>query len=127
MDPQPYQADNFGMAKAKEKQVVSRLKGPPYRPTFIRQWRKYRQLTQEQLCERIDMSTGNLSNIETGKQGYTQENLEEIADALDCEVVDLMMRDPSDTEGIWTLWERAKPADRTRILDLAHALVRKSA
>ena len=73
------------------------------------------------------MSTGNLSNIETGKQPYTQENLEAIADALRCEVIDLLIRDPSEPEGIWTLWERAKPADRVRILDLATALVSKTA
>lgn len=126
MDPQPYSPENFGMAKVQAMPVVSRLKGPKFRPTFIRQWRKHRHLTQERLASRVDMSPANLSNIETGKQGYTQENLEALADALNCEVVDLLIRDPSEPEGIWSLWERAKPADRTRILDLAVALVGKA-
>lgn len=125
MDPTAIAAHNFGMAKAaRSAKVVTRFKEPPFQPTFIRQWRKFRNLTQERLADRAGMSAGNLSNIETGKQGYSQENLESLAQALGCEVVDLLIRDPNDPEGIWTLWERAKPAQRERILEVAKALLR---
>lgn len=107
--------------------VVSRLKGPQFQPTFIRQWRKYRNLTQERLADRAGMSTGNLSNIETGKQGYTQANLEALKDALDCEVVDLLIRDPTEPEGIWTIWEKATPGQRRQIVAIASTLLRTKA
>lgn len=114
----------MAQTKAKEKRVVTRFKEPRFKPTFIRQWRKYRGLTQELLADRIGMSPGNLSNIETGKQPYTQEHLEALAEALRCEVVDLLIRNPLDPEGIWSLWERAKTAQREQILEVTKALLK---
>jgi DNA-binding Xre family transcriptional regulator len=93
----------FSMGKAKVKQEVkveTRFKQPPFRPTFIRQWRKKRGLTLEVCAERAGMSKGNLSNIETGKTGYNQATLEALADALQCDPVDLLIRNPVDPEGI---------------------------
>lgn len=115
------------MAKTREKQVVTRFKGPRFQPTYIRQWRKFRGLTQEALADRVGMSPGNLSNIETGKQPYSQEHLEPLAEALRCEVVDLLIRDPTEPEGIWTIWEQAKPAQRKQIVEVAKALLRGAA
>jgi len=107
----------------KEKQVQTRLKGAPFRPTFIRQWRKYRRLTLEQLSERISMSAGNLSNIETGKTGYGQDTLEALAEALQCDPADLLMRNPTDPEAIWSLWENAKPSQRKQIIGIIKGLL----
>lgn len=111
----------------KEPQVVPRLKGlnPPRQ--FIRQWRKFRNLTQEQLAERIEMSPGNLSNIETDKQPVDIRQLAALAYALRCEVVDLLIRNPLEPESIWTLWERAKPAERQQIVELAKVVLRTAA
>lgn len=111
------------MAKAREKQVQPRFKAPPFQPTFIRQWRKYRNLTIEKLADRIGMSNGNLSNIETGKTGYSQETLEDIAEALRCDPADLLMRNPADPEAIWTLWEQAQPAQRKQIIGIIKGLL----
>lgn len=106
-----------------EKQVQTRFKRPPFKPTFIRQWRKYRGLTIEGLAQRSGMSKGNLSNIETGKTGYNQDTLEALAEALQCDPADLLMRNPSDPEAIWTLWEHAKPAERREIVGVIRALL----
>lgn len=79
----------MGMAK----KVTHNLK--PERPThFIRAWRKYRGLTQEQLAERIEMTSGAISQLENGIINYTQPTLEAIAYALNCEPGDLLSRDP---------------------------------
>ena len=107
----------------KEKKVQTRFKGAPFRPTYIRQWRKHRRLTLEQLSERVGMSAGNLSNIETGKTGYGQDTLEALADALQCGPADLLMRNPTDPEAIWTLWENAKPAQRKQIIGIIMGLL----
>lgn len=107
----------------KEKQVKPRFKQPPFQPTFIRQWRKHRGLTLEKLAERVDMTTGNLSNIETGKTGYSQATLEAIAGALRCAPADLLVRNPSDPDAIWTLWDRAEPGQRRQILGIIKGLL----
>lgn len=118
------QSRKFIMPKAKkEQQVQTRFKEPPFRPTFIRQWRKYRKLTIEKLADRIGMSIGNLSNIETGKTGYGQETLEALAAALQCAPADLLMRNPMDPEAIWSLWESAKPAQRKQIIGIIKGLL----
>lgn len=109
------------MAKKQARQEVkvdTRFKAPPFRPTFIRQWRKFRGLTLEKCAERSGMSKGNLSNIETGKTGYNQATLEALAEALQCDPVDLLIRDPSEPDGIWSLWERAQPAQRKQLLGM---------
>lgn len=121
-------ADHFGMPKKGRTPVVeTNFKQPQFRPTFIRQWRKHRGLTQERLADRIEMSNGNLSMIERGETGYTQATLEAIADALQCDPADLLMRNPADPEGIWSLWERAKPGERKQIVEVVKAMLRTAA
>jgi transcriptional regulator with XRE-family HTH domain len=107
--------------------VETRSKQPPFRPTFIRQWRKARGLTLEVCAECAGMSKGNLSNIETGKTGYNQATLEALAEALKCDPVDLLIRDPSDPEGIWSLWARALPAQRKQMLGMIDGYLKTAA
>ena len=94
------------------------------KPHFIRQWRKYRQLTQEQLAARLDMSTANLSRVEAGKQPYTQPLLEAIADALGTDPASLIMRDPTRGDAIWRVWDQATLGQRIQILEVAKALLK---
>lgn len=85
--------------------VKSRLKEPQRRRHFIKEWRKFRGLTQEQLAERIGVAVSTISQLETMKQGYSQPTLEAIADALGCEPADLLMRNPGQPNEIWSIWE----------------------
>lgn len=70
------------------------------------------------------MSGANVSQIENGNTGYTQATLEAFAAALQCEVVDLLIRDPTDPDGIWSLWDRAKDAERQQIVEIAKTVLR---
>lgn len=94
---------------------------------FLRSWRKHRSKTLEQVADHLHMSHSQLSRIETFKQPYNQELLEALAELYMCDVVDLLVRDPSEAEGIWTIWEHAKPAERKQIRDVAEALTRRTA
>lgn len=104
-------------------------KRPRYGATYIRQWRKFRGLTQDRLAERVSALIGgftraSLSRIETGLQPYSQGILEAIAEALNTEAPSLLMRDPTDPEGIWTVWEHAKPGERRMIIDIAKTVIK---
>lgn len=95
-----------------------------YRKTFIRQWRQHRQLTLEKLADRIDMTPSHLSMLETGKRAYTQETLEALAEALQTDVASLLMRNPADPEGMWSVWDQAKAGERRTIVELAKTILK---
>jgi transcriptional regulator with XRE-family HTH domain len=67
-----------------------RKKTPKVPRHYIRAWREFRRLTQEQLAGRTDMSVPQISKIETGKRDYRQSTLEQFAEALNCSPADLL-------------------------------------
>ncbi len=95
-----------------------------FRRTFIRQWRDHRGLTLERLADRVGMTAGNLSQLERGNQGYTQNTLEALAHALQTDVASLLMRNPEDSEGLWSIWDQAKPGERQMLVDIAKTVVK---
>lgn len=105
------------------KKVVPRFKQRPRRRIFLRQWREYRGLTQEQLADRVGWSVGNVSQLERGLQGYSDEGLAALAEALNCTPGQILDVDPTDDKAIWSLWERAKPAQRDALLEVARGFV----
>lgn len=94
------------------------------RKTFIRAWREARNLTQEQLADRLLTTKANISRVETGTQGYTQDFLEACAEALGTDVASLLMRDPTHPEAIWSIWDKAKPGERQMIVDIAKTVLK---
>lgn len=99
--------------------------------TFIRQWRKHRGLTVVQLADRVrtinealDTTHASISRIERGLQPYSQEVLEAIAEALLTTTANLLMRDPTDPDGIWSVWDQAKQGERRQIVEVAKTLLK---
>ena len=88
----------------------------------IRQWRKHRGLTQEQLAERIGIARSYLTKIERGSRRYDQPFLEAAAEALRCEPSQLIDVDPTAPEGLWSLWEQLTVPERTQALAVIRAL-----
>jgi transcriptional regulator with XRE-family HTH domain len=119
----------FSMPKRQRKQthtIQPPQKTQELRPTFIKQWRKKKDWSQTQLGDAVGLSTATISQIESGKQGYTQANLEAIACALECQVVDLLIRDPNAPESIWTLWAHARPEQREQMTRMFSAFLRSN-
>ncbi len=104
--------------------VVPRFKNKARRRTFFKEWRKHRGLTLEAAAERSGMSVGNISAMERGAQGYTQDGLEALAFAYSTEPAYLINVDPTKDDAIFSIWERAKPAERTMIVELARTVVK---
>jgi len=71
----------------------------------------------------ISMTAGHISMLERGQRGYTQETLEAVAAALQTDVASLLIRDPTDPDAIWPIWDRAKPAQRRQLVEIAKTLV----
>ena len=57
---------------------------------LIKQLREAKKITQVELAKRIGMSKGNLSQIEKGTIGTSQDNLKKIAEVLGCSVGQLL-------------------------------------
>lgn len=115
------------------KKVTPRPKRALPKRNFIRQWRKKKGLSLEELASRMEAVHGipithaSLSRIERSVQPYSQPILEAIASELTGgDVASLLIRDPTDPEGIWSIWDNAKPGERTMIIDLARTVVKKT-
>jgi transcriptional regulator with XRE-family HTH domain len=94
---------------------------------FIQEWRKFRNLTQEQVAARIGISRTNYLRAEAGKVPYSQDILELLADALNCSPADLLMRDPLKFNAVWSLEDHLKQADkdtRDRIMAVVQTLLK---
>lgn len=95
-----------------------------YRITFLRQYREKKGLTLEQLADRVGTTHATLSRIERGLQPYSQPMLEALAEELDTDPASLIMRDPTDPEGIWSIWDKAQPGERAIIVDIAKTITK---
>lgn len=121
VSPEPVQTEGMSRkARANPK--------PKRRKTFIRQWRKVRGLTLLQMADRLkteldlEISDGQLSRIERGDQPYSQDLLEAFAAVLRCDPADLLVRDPSQPEGIWSIWDQLQPVERAQVVEVAKVL-----
>lgn len=102
---------------------------PVRRRTFLRQWRDHAGLTQESAADRIGITQGQLSRIERGSTPYNQDFLERAADAYRCDPADLLMRDPSQKDALWSIVDQLKvatPEQREDLRRIADAFVRKA-
>lgn len=94
---------------------------------FIREWRKFRRLTQRQLGDRIDQGESSISQIESGKQGISETTLAALAYAFGCEVGDLY-RDPTKPDyQLWRIISDMRPEQQARALRLIKALADEAA
>lgn len=114
------------MAKKTAKRVIPRFKERVRRTTYFKEWRKKRGLTLERAGELAGMTAGNISAMERGEQGYTQDGLEALADIYKVPPGWLTDVHPEKLGDILPLWEAAKPNDRLKIIDIAKTIIGKT-
>lgn len=90
---------------------------------YLQEWLAHRNKTHEQLASFIEMSRPHVTKIINGKRQYTQEFLEAAAEYLETTPGSLLMRDPSQEESIWSLWDQARTGDREEILRYANFVI----
>lgn len=86
----------------------------------IQELRKANNLKQEELAEIINIATRNLSNIETGRCFPSPENIEKLANALNCKIKDLFDFDhqQDDVDLYDEITSRIKTIPRDRLQDI---------
>lgn len=90
----------------------------------LREWRRHRGLTQEQLAGRVDLTAASISRLENGKQNYIQETLEALASALNIDVPDLFRPPLTPEQEAWrTLVGRVPPEKRPQVTKIIEALI----
>lgn len=105
------------------------LHKPRRRRTFLKEWRKYRNLTQEKAAERLGIEQATLSRIERGVIPYGQDFLEKAAFAYMCEPADLLMRNPENEDAVWSVADhlrQATPEQREQVRAVVDALLKKA-
>ena len=85
---------------------------------YLKQWRLHRGLSQQQLADRLESSKGYISDLERGVRRYNQDLLEALAYALMCDPADLLMRDPTKEDAIWSIWESVPETDRPKVIEM---------
>ena len=86
----------------------------------IKEIRKAKDIKQEELAEKINIATRNLSNIETGRCFPSPDNIEKIASALGCKIKDLFdfEHEQDNIDLLKNIVKRIEKADRKRLQDL---------
>jgi transcriptional regulator with XRE-family HTH domain len=91
---------------------------------FIKEWRKYRGLSQDAFANELGISKATLSRIENRLIPYGQGFLESCADILDCTRGDLLERSPLEAETVWSTWSHIPLSERDRALEVLKAFSR---
>jgi transcriptional regulator with XRE-family HTH domain len=96
---------------------------------YVKQWREYRGLTQDQLAERVDRSRGLISQIEGGITDLTEDMIYALADAMNCAPWDLLRVNPLKEGLVVDITDalRGKPAEiQAEALGFVRGLVNSS-
>ncbi|WP_165778479.1 helix-turn-helix domain-containing protein [Mesorhizobium wenxiniae] len=99
---------------------------PVRRRHFVKQWRKFKKLTQEQLAERIGVTPGAISQLELGRVNYTQPMLEALAEEFGCKPGDILNVDPTHEGVLWSIWENLDLPTRNQVVEIARTFQKKT-
>lgn len=89
---------------------------------FIKEWRLKKELNQAQLADKAGVTQSMVSRVENGRSSYDEEFLERVAIAMNVTPADLIMRDPSDPEGLWSITDQLTPVERAKLVEFAKIL-----
>lgn len=90
-------------------------------PNYLKAWREYRQLSQEQLAEKVDTTASVISMLEAGERGLSAKWLRKLAPALKTTPGHLLEHDPNkmatDVLDIWAGIDARDRATAIRVLE----------
>ncbi|ACT58816.1 helix-turn-helix domain-containing protein [Hirschia baltica] len=95
------------------------------RPFYLKHWRIYRKLSQEELADRVQTTKGYVSELERQIKPYNQGLLEAFSIALCCEPADFLIRDPMASNQVWSTWDKIPDGDRELALRVLRSFVKQ--
>jgi transcriptional regulator with XRE-family HTH domain len=94
-------------------------------PNFLRAWRTFRKLTQEQLAEAVGTNANMIQYLETGERGLSAKWLRRLAPALETTPGMLLDHDPHDLDSdVIDIWAHADARERRQLSEIAKTLVK---
>lgn len=99
---------------------------PSRRHIFLKEWRTYRKLRQEDVAAELEMDQSNYSKVENEKIPFDHRKLPVLAQLFQCSVSDLY-RNPDQLDEIDEVASRlrsADPEDLARALSVLDALLK---
>lgn len=82
--------------------------------TFLRQWRKFRHMTQVEVSDRLEIDQATLGRVERGLLPYNQDFLEKAAITYGCDPEDLLSIDPTRPDPPKLVYDAIKNAPRAK-------------
>lgn len=94
-------------------------------PNHLRAWRNFRNLSQQELAERVGTSANMIGYLECGERGLSAKWLRKLADALDTSPGMILDHDPNDLDNdILEIWATASNRQKRQISEIAKTLLR---
>lgn len=94
-------------------------------PNFLREWRTFRKMTQEQLAEKVGTNPNMIQYLETGERGLSAKWLRRLAPALKTTPGMLLDHDPHQLDSdVIDIWAHAGTRERRQLSEIAKTLIR---
>lgn len=89
------EAERFAPGRGHKRERTSASPGH-----YIREWRNFRGMTQDEIAEKLQINKGLISKIERGVRRYNQDFLEQVAAVLKCRAFELIAGPPDEDRDI---------------------------
>jgi transcriptional regulator with XRE-family HTH domain len=94
-------------------------------PNFLKAWREFRKLTQQELAEMVNTNANMIGYLESGERGLSAKWLRRLAPALDTTAGMLLDHDPRELDSdVIDIWAHADRRQKSQISEIAKAIVR---
>jgi transcriptional regulator with XRE-family HTH domain len=94
-------------------------------PNYLRAWRVFREMTQEELADKVGTNANMIQYLETGERGLSAKWLRRLAPALETTPGMILEHDPADLDSdIIDIWAHADIRQRRQISEIAKTLLK---
>lgn len=92
-------------------------------PNHLKAWREFREMSQEELAEKVGTTASQISMLETGDRGLSAKWLRKLAPVLKTTPGHLLDHDPSSVDSdIFDIWMGIDQRDRQQAIRVLRAL-----
>jgi transcriptional regulator with XRE-family HTH domain len=94
-------------------------------PNYLREWRTFRGMTQQQLAEAVETNANMIQYLEKGERALSAKWLRRLAPILDTTPGMILDHDPHNLDrDILEIWATASNREKRQITDIAKAILR---